>query len=216
MAQNAKHQESYAGNKPNIAQSITYILALILVIVGLLNVTPAIPGWDSMWKDITGNDFFRVRRFPTEWLFPLTFFWMMIIVVFKHSIWRSWHDRHFLFRAFGICLDIALALAAAAISVSYLIELEAVCLLDVFTGDRTRLVAEALQAEVEFAELYGLPAPDTADDPACLYTTGNWLPLILFGAVVIFLAYNIKVWGLPLAMVSIVIALFTFGTVMNW
>ena len=140
----------------------------------------------------------------------------MVIVVFKHSIWRSWHDRQFLFRAFGICLDIALALAAAAISVSYLIELEAVCLLDVFTGDRARLVAEALQAEVEFAELYGLPAPDTADDPACLYTTGNLLPLILFGAVVIFLAYNIKVWGLPLAMVSIVIALFTFGTVLNW
>ena len=73
-----------------------------------------------------------------------------------------------------------------------------------------------MQAEVEFAELYGLPAPDTADDPACLYTTGTWLPLILFGSVVIFLAYNIKVWGLPLAMVSIVIALFTFATVLNW
>ena len=216
MVQNTQHQDRDAGNKSNIAQNITYVLALILVLVGLLNVTPAIPGWDSMWQHITGNDFFRVRRFSTEWLFPLVFFWMMLIVVFKHSIWKSWHNRQFPFRVFGLCLDIALALAAAAISVSYLIELEAVCLLDVFTGDRARLVAEALQAEVEFAELYGLPAPDTADDPACLYTTGTWLPLILFGSVVIFLAYNIKVWGLPLAMVSIVIALFTFATVLNW
>jgi cation transport ATPase len=175
MVQNTQHQDRDAGNKTNIAQTITYVLALILVLVGLLNVTPAIPGWDSMWQHITGNDFFRVRRFSTEWLFPLVFFWMMLIVVFKHSIWKSWHNRQFPFRVFGLCLDIALALAAAAISVSYLIELEAVCLLDVFTGDRARLVAEALQAEVEFAELYGLPAPDTADDPACLYTTGTWL-----------------------------------------
>ncbi len=41
-------------------------------------------------------------------------------------------------------------------------------------------------------------------------------PLILFGAVVVFLAYNIKVWGLPLVLVSILIATYTFGTVMNW
>ena len=39
-------------------------------------------------------------------------------------------------------LDIALIVASAAISLTYLIELEAVCLLDTFTGDRARLVAE--------------------------------------------------------------------------
>ena len=77
-------------------------------------------------------------------------------------------------------------------------------------------MAEALQSEIDFAELYGLPAPDSADDPACLNTTEDWLPFILFGATVVFLAYNIKVWGLPLALVSIVIATYTFGTVMNW
>ncbi|MEL0133688.1 MAG: TRAP transporter fused permease subunit, partial [Rhodobiaceae bacterium] len=93
---------------------------------------------------------------------------------------------------------------------------EAVCLLDIFTGDRARLVAEALRSEVEYSEMMGLPIPVTADDPACLNTTQNFLPLILFGAVVVFLAYNVKVWGLPLVLVSIAIAGYTFLTVMNW
>ena len=30
---------------------IVYWLAVSLVIVGLLNVTPAIPGWDGLWQD---------------------------------------------------------------------------------------------------------------------------------------------------------------------
>ena len=119
-------------------------------------------------------------------------------------------------RRFGLALDVALIVASAAISLTYLIELEAVCLLDIFTGDRARLVAEALRSEVEYSEMMGLPIPVTADDPACLNTTQNFLPLILFGAVVVFLAYNVKVWGLPLVLVSIAIAGYTFLTVMNW
>lgn len=56
---------------PNTAQKtaferLVYSLALLLVLVGLINVTPSIPGWDELWKNITGSDFFRVRRFPTE------------------------------------------------------------------------------------------------------------------------------------------------------
>ena len=216
MTTQDKSQENPNTAKKTAFERLIYSLALLLVLVGLINVTPSIPGWDELWKNITGSDFFRVRRFPTEWLYPIVFFWMMLIVVLKHSIWRSWADKKPGFRGFGLFLDIALVISAAAISLSYLIELEAVCLIDVFTGDRTRLMAEALQAEIDFAELYGLPAPDSADDPACLNTTKDWLPFILFGATVVFLAYNIKVWGLPLALVSIVIATYTFGTVMNW
>ena len=65
-------------------------------------------------------------------------------------------------------------------SLSYLIEIESICLIDVFTGDRQRLVAKALQAEIDFATMYGLPTPDTADDPSCENTTGPWLLLIFF------------------------------------
>ena len=73
--------------KPVFVERLVYILALLLVLLGLVNVTPAIPGWDNLWKDLTGNEFFRIRRFPTEWLFPITFFWMMLIVALKHSMW---------------------------------------------------------------------------------------------------------------------------------
>ena len=195
---------------------LVYWMAVGLVVTGLLNVTPAIPGWDDLWKTVTGLSQFKIRRFSTEWLYPIVFAWMMLIVSMKHSIWRSWKDRSTLHRRFGLFLDIALVTAGVAISITYLIELEAVCLIDVMTGDRARLMAEALQSEIEYSEMMGLPIPDSADDPACLNTTHALLPLILFGAVVIFLAYNIKVWGLPLVLVSILIATYTFLTVMNW
>jgi TRAP transporter 4TM/12TM fusion protein len=204
------------GNAGQAIGSIGYWLAFVFVFVGLLNVTPAIPGWDQIFKVATGYADFKIRRFPTEWLYPLLFFVMMVIVTLKHSIWRSWQDRPPLVRRFGLFLDAALVLASAAISLTYLIELEAVCLLDILTGDRARLVADALRSEVEYSEMMGLPIPVTADDPACLNTTHDFLPLILFGSVVVFLAYNVKVWGLPLVLVSIGIAGYTFLTVMNW
>ena len=119
-------------------------------------------------------------------------------------------------RRTGLAFDIALIIAAITISLSYLIEIESICLIDVFTGDRQRLVAKALQAEIDFATMYGLPTPDTADDPSCENTTGPWLLLIFFAAIFVFLAYNIKVWGFPLVLVSLLIALYTFVTVMNW
>ena len=144
------------------------------------------------------------------------FFWMMLIVALKHSMWRSWTDKKILTRRFGLLIDFALVFAAALISLSYLTELEAVCLIDVFTGDRELRVAQALAADVEYAEMLGLPIPDMGEDPTCLNTTGSWLPIILFGAIVIFLIYNVKVWGLPLVLVSMVIATYTFLTVMYW
>ena len=195
---------------------IVYWLGLLLVVVGLLNVTPSIPGWEDLWRTLTGIEQFKIRRFPTEWFYPIMFFWMMLIVALKHSMWRSWTNKSSVVRRFGLFLDFALVLAAAIISLSYLTELEAVCLVDVIKGDRARLVAEALAADVEYAEMLGLPIPDSADDPRCLNTTFGWLPLILFGAVTIFLIYNIKVWGLPLVIVSMLIATYTFATVMNW
>jgi len=200
----------------SVADSLVYWLGLLLVVIGLLNVTPSIPGWDDMWRSITGVDNFKIRRFPTEWLYPIMFFWMMLIVALKHSMWRSWTDKSNLKRRFGLFMDFALVFAAAIISLSYLTELEAVCLIDVIKGDRARLVAEALAADIEYAEMLGLPVPDSADDPRCLNTTFGWLPFILFGAISIFLIYNIKVWGLPLVVVSMLIATYTFVTVLNW
>ena len=69
------------------------------------------------------------------------------------SPWRTQYgevsDSGKIKRSNGLFLDCALILAAAVISFSYLVELEAVCLIDIAT-DRARLVAEALQSEVEY------------------------------------------------------------------
>ena len=191
-----------------------YVLAVIFVAVGILNSTPLIPGWDEMWRGLTGWDSLKTRSFPTEWFYPIVFLLMMLIVALKHSMWREWRGSR---RAgLGLFMDIALIVSAGAISLTYLIEIDSVCLIDQLNGERARVMAETMQAEIEFAELMGLPVPDTVEDPKCMSTTGVWLVAIVGIAILVFLAYNVKVWGLPLVLVSIVIALYTMGTVLVW
>jgi len=191
-----------------------YILALIFVVIGIVNSTPSIPGWEDLWQDITGVEKLKVRAFSTEWFYPIAFFLMMLIVALKHSMWRAWQGT--VRAGFGAFMDTALVVAAAAISLTYLIEIDSVCLIDQFTGERARIMAQTLAAEIEFAESMGLPVPDTVEDPKCVATTGVGLVVIMGLSIMVFLAYNIKVWGLPLVAVSIAIAIYTIATVLVW
>ncbi len=199
-----------------LARRTVWAMALIFVFVGLVNSMPTVPGWDAMWRDLFNDDQLPVRRFPTEWFYPIVFSWMMIIVAIQHSFLRSWRNSGGAKQALGAFMDVALVASAIAISLTYLIEIDSVCLIDQFTGERARLIAEALKSEVEFAKDYGLPIPSTVDDPSCVSTTGIWLVAIVGAAVLVFLAYNIKVWGLPLVLVALLIALYTIGTVLVW
>ena len=196
--------------------ALLYFLALLLVIVGLMNSIPGIPGLDLSVKSITGLDWISLRRYPREWFFPLVFALMMIIVTLKHSMWRSWKNQSSVKRGFGLFMDVALVVAALGVSITYLVEFEAICLVDRFTGERERLIAESLKSAAETAELYGLPAPTSVEDPQCVGTTGGWLVLIMGLAIIIFLSYNIKVWGLPLVIVALLVALYTISTVLVW
>ena len=191
-----------------------YLLALVFVAFGVVNSTPVIPGWEEMWRGITGVDDLRTRSFATEWFYPIVFFLMMLIVALKHSMWRAWRGTGR--AALGIFMDMALVVSAAAISLTYLIEIDSVCLIDAITGERARIMAETLAAEIEFAETMGLPAPDTVEDPKCVATTGVWLVAIVGVSMLVFLGYNVKVWGLPLVLISILVALYTIGTVLVW
>ena len=110
----------------------------------------------------------------------------------------------------------ALVFMACAISMTYLVEIEAICLIDQFSGDRARLIQESLQAERELADLLGMEPPTTVDDPKCVNNTGGWIVLLVGLAIMVFLSYNIKVWGLPLVLVAILIAAYTIGTVLVW
>jgi hypothetical protein len=144
-----------------------------------------------MWRTITGVDDLKVRSFATEWFYPIVFAIVMTVVTLKHSMWRSWRGTSW--AAFGLFMDVALIVAAALISITYLIEIDSVCIIDQLNGDRARLIADTLKAKITFAEEYGLPIPDTVDDPKCATTTGIWLVLIMGVSILVFLGYNIKV-----------------------
>jgi len=195
---------------------LAYWLGLAFVLVGLTNAIPGIPGLDQLAIELTGDRGFKVRKFSYEYFYPIAFSVMMTIVVLKHSMWRAWDGETALKRTFGLLMDVGMLLAAYALSLTYLIEIEAVCLIDTLTGERAELIARALAEEREFAELYGLPVPDSVEDPKCLNTTGIWLVAIVALATCFFLGYNVKVWGLLLVIVSIGVAAYTIITVIVW
>lgn len=195
---------------------VLYIVSVLIVIIGMINSIPGIPGLDSGVKSLTGLDWLVIRKFPTEWFYPIVFAVLMLCVVLKHSVWREWTQTKPRWRKLGFVLDAALLVAAFGISLTYLIEIESVCLIDTINGDRARLLAESLKKDIDLAEMMGLPAPTTVDDPKCLNNTGGWIVAIVGAAVLIFLTYNIKVWGLPLVIVALAVALFTIFTVLVW
>ncbi len=209
--------ETPATMKPvDIGEKLVYWLALAFVIVGLLNAMPGIPGVDDAFEGLFGFKDFTIRKYPYEFFYPIAFAVMMTIVALKHSLWRELANSSPIRRRSGLALDVALLLAAIAISLTYMVEIESVCLVDQITGERAKLIAGSLAAEIEFAELYGLPVPDSVEDPQCINTTQGWLVAIIGLAVLVFLAYNVKVWGLPLVLVAIAIATYTVITVLVW
>ena len=181
----------------------------------MLNNIPTVPGLDDFITEISGSKFFAIRKFPYEWLYPIVFVLMMLTVALKHSFARAYSHRPAL-RYAAWAMDIALVLAAIAVAVTYLIEIDSVCLIDRFTGERAELVSKSLSEERAFAKSFGLPVPDSVDDPQCLRDTGIWIFAIVGIGIAIFLSYNIKVWGFPLVMVAMLIALYTLVTVGVW
>lgn len=208
---------SNSTSSPKSARSFsarfTYWLAFAFVVVGLLNAMPGIPGLDALFADLTGQTALRIRRFPYEYFYPIAFFVMMVIVAL-----RQFNDRKYegIRKPVALALDIALIVMAAAISLAYLNEIQSVCLADQITGDRVRLIEEALSIEKENAVLFGMPEPSTVDDPQCLNTLGGWLVGIVGLAVVVFLANAVRVWGLPLVIVAIMVVAWAFTTIGVW
>ncbi len=205
-----------AAEKTGFHLKILYCLSVAMVLVGLLNSTPGIPGYDNLVADLLGLDGAKFRKFPFEWFYPCFFVVIMLIVALKHSMWVSWKDHSPARRRFGLILDIALVAMALTVSLTYLVEIESICLIDQITGDRARLIEESLAASAAFNESLGLDPPTTVEDPQCVNTTGGWLVLIVGLAIVVFLSYNVKVWGLPLVIVAILISAYTILTVLVW
>ena len=199
-----------------IIKWIIPVLTFSLVVVGMVHTMPTLPGLDQWVREVVGNPVLAIRRFPFEYLNPFVFALMMTIVVFKHSFYQAFKDRGSLAANLGLAADIIFIVMVYAVAWTYLMEIEAVCIIDRITGERADLIAKALLAEKEYAESMGLPVPTTVDDPSCINNAGLWLFTIVGFGVLVFLGYNIKVWGLPLVMVSMTMALYTIATVFIW
>ena len=186
------------------------------VIIGMVHTLPTLPGLDQWAREITDYPALAIRRFPFEYLNPIVFALMMTIVVFKHSFYIAFKDKGKLSGSLGLTFDIVFIIMVYMVAWTYLMEIEAVCIIDRITGERADLIAKALLAEKEYAESMGLPIPTTVDDPSCINNTGTWLFAIVGVGVLVFLGYNIKVWGLPLVLVSLSVAVYTIVTVFIW
>lgn len=197
-------------------KGLLFWLSLFIVTAGLMNAIPGVPGLDQGLRNLTGLDWLKIRKFPTEWFYPLAFALMMLCVVLKHSAWKALYEAPIGKRRLGLLLDIAMVVAAFTVSITYVVEIESICIIDQFTGERARLTAEALRIETEISAAMGLPAPSTVEDPSCVANTGGWLVLIVGVTVLIFLAYNVRVWGMALVLVALTVALYTIATVLVW
>ena len=200
----------------DVGLKIAKVIAFVLVLIGMLNTIPAIPGLEQLIWDITGNNKIVFRKFSYEYFFPIIFFMMMLVVSLNHSFWREYNNRGFITKILSIFMDVSLIFMASLISISFVIEIDSICLIDQFTGERAALIAQSLQAEKDFAELMGLPEPSTVDAPTCINHLGNWIFLVMIFSLIIFLIYNVKVWGFPLVAVAILVTAYTFLTVMIW
>ncbi|MCC0077456.1 MAG: TRAP transporter fused permease subunit [Rhodobacter sp.] len=177
---------------------------------------PSIPGLQPLIGSITGIPDIPIRRFSYEYLFPFAFVVMMVIVALRHSQYRHYRDQGAWKRRFGLFMDISLVVMAFAVAAAYLIEIDSICLIDQFSGVRAEIISRALQREIEFAQMMGLPEPTSVDNPDCVQNLGIWIFLVVGLGVTVFLGYNIRVWGLPLVGVAIVIAGYTMLTIAIW
>lgn len=208
--------QSGPGASASWTDRVANTLGVILVLIGMTHAMPTIPGLDQWAIALTQNPTFVIRKFPYEYFYPIAFGLMMTVVLFRYSFWRHSAGRTPWVRRAALAVDVAFALATWLVIATYWVEIEAVCAIDRVTGLRAELIQKALATEREMAQLMGMPAPTTVDDPSCVNTTGLWLFAIIAYAIIVFLIYNVRVWGGALVAVAAIVSLYTLATVAVW
>ena len=191
---------------------LALVLAFILVMVGLINTMPEIPGLQDLARDLTGRPFFRVSGFPPEFFYPPIFLVMMVIVALDSSVYRALKKDRPHLAWLGLLLDAGLILAAFLAALGFLVEIDSFCLIDQITGERARLIQEA--SERSAGLIPGISFE--AEVPSCQARFGIWIIPLLFTIISLFFLYNVRVWGLPLVMVATVVVVYTVGTALLW
>ncbi|WP_257893314.1 TRAP transporter permease [Gymnodinialimonas phycosphaerae] len=195
-----------------IGQRIALVLALILVVIGMVNTMPEIAGLQDWAREVTGLRYFRVSSFPPEYLYPPLFILMMVIVALDASVYRAWRTEKPSRAWLGALLDGSLVLAAVLGALGFLIEIDSICLIDQITGERARLIADAMERSAGVIPGMTLEA----EVPACQARFGIWIIPLLFTIITLFFLYIIRVWGFPLVAVASIVVLYTVITALFW
>lgn len=194
---------------------LAFGLAFILVLMGMLNNLPTIPGFLELVRLIPGlTELPRISKYNSEFFFPLTFFLMTTIALLRASYARDYRDQSSIKYLSGISLDLLMLVAISLLCIFYLVENEQVCLIDTLNGDRARAMAENLSRAKEYLEIFGTEPDD--DYPDCITNSGMWVMPFLVVAVSIFFIYIVKVWGFPIVAVAIIISLYTVISSIAW
>lgn len=190
-------------------------LSFVLVIMGMANNLPNIPGLLEGIRLMPGLDGLpRLSKYNSEFFFPLMFMLMLLVALLVSSFGRSWRDRSGGKFFLGIAIDVLMFIAIVGTALIYLIEHDQVCLIDTISGERARLLAETAARAEEYIAVFGTPPVE--EYPDCQARIGNWiLPWLVF-AVAMFFVYVVKVWGLPIVAVAIFIALYTVISSAAW
>lgn len=199
-------------SKSPFGRRLALCLAVILVAVGMVNTMPEIPGLQDWARDVTGIRFFRVSGFPPEYLYPPLFALMMLIVALDASVYRAWKTQRPRRAWLGAALDVGLVAAAILGAVGFWVEIDSICLVDQITGERQRLIQDALERSQGVIPGITLEA----EVPACQARFGIWIIPLLFTIIALFFLYSIRVWGLPLVIVASVVVLYTVATALIW
>ena len=80
-----------ADKQTDLGLKLVYGLTIFMVLIGLVNSTPGIPGYDNLVASLTGIEGATFRKFPFEWFYP-GFFAMMMIFDWVNSFMPSMPD----------------------------------------------------------------------------------------------------------------------------
>ncbi len=196
-------------------RNLAMVLAFILVILGMVNNLPTIPGLLETVKSIPGlGNLPRISKFSSEFFFPIVFALMMFVVLMTTSFGKAWRKEPPVKLLAGIGLDGLFFSTTIMVVLAYWIEHDQVCLIDTLNGDRARLMAENAARLEEYQAIFGTP-PDN-DFPDCQTNLGNWILPLMVWMMAIYFVYIIKKWGLPIVTVAIVVTIYTIVSSASW
>jgi hypothetical protein len=85
----------------DIGIRIAGVIGFLLVLVGMVNNIPSIPGLEKSIANIFNVDSVLIRKFPYQWLHPIAFTMMMVVTVLKHSFFRDAKTKYSGIQSYG-------------------------------------------------------------------------------------------------------------------